>query len=123
MIKQQNDNKGTILHVKSKDVVSLTDMLNGINFLKQNTKLTRELRIIEDAKDSTITFTMADIPTLTNEIEEVSKHYKSIRHAVIHNSPCNTAMAMFIKLKSKNNIYQIQIFSTKENAQIWLNSL
>ncbi len=120
MITEKLSTNGTILDVKSKANISFIDMLNGIEYLN-NDKLSRELRIIESATDSLVSFTIDDIDILINEMYNIAKKYTFIRHAVIHNSPKNTAFAMLMKNNTMNSNYVLEVFSTRKSALKWLN--
>lgn len=95
-------------------------MIVGVNYLLSNDCLPQKIRILEDARDSVITFSTTDIDRLTEKMQEVSKKHMSIQHAVIHNSPINTAFALLIADTKNNAKYQLQVFSTIESANSWL---
>lgn len=121
MLEKKTDEKGDVLFVKSKPIVTVNDMLNGLLYLK-STELSENVRLLEDARGSKIDFDVSSIDVLINGIEETSKIFKTIRHAVIHDNAINTAIAVLINESKKANNYTIKVFSTEESALIWLNS-
>ncbi len=121
MITVEQDKKGTILFVKSKEIVSKEDMLQGLDFLLKNTKLPESIRILEDAIESEVTFTIKDVPSFIEKLRIVSQRFLSIKHAVIHKSPKNTALAMLIDSYNLEPIYKLGVFTTQNAALNWLN--
>jgi hypothetical protein len=55
-------------------------------------------------------------------MKTVAKEFNSIKHAVIHNSPKNTAFAMLMERKEITCNYQIAVFSIEVGALNWLNN-
>ena len=121
-IKKENNNE-FILTIKSKAIVSLEDMLNGLKYLQQNNDLPRNLKILEDARKSKITFDMNDVDILIKNMNLSMQNFNKIMHAVIHDSPKNTALSMLVERKSINTNYKLMTFSTKEAALDWLNNV
>lgn len=120
MIKIVEDSKGVVIMVKSAPVVSFQDMLDGLNFLKTNEELPREIRIVEDAIGSQADFTILELQTLTEKLDEVSERYRKIKHAVVHDDPLNTAFALIIQRRKLSSNYQLNVFSTLEQAYKWI---
>jgi len=81
------------------------------------------LRIFEDATNSKITFSVNEIDILVKNMNETVQKFEMIKHAVVHDSPDNTALTILIEQSNINKNYVVQIFSTKEGALDWLNSI
>jgi len=122
MIEKIQDKDGMILHIKSSSIVYLENMLNGLEYLKRDKTLPRNLRIFEDATNAEVAFSISDIDLLIKKMHEVAQEYNMIRHAVLHHSPKSTAYAILIKQRKHENNYLIGIFSTKKGAHLWLNT-
>lgn len=120
MINIVEDKKGIVLFVKSAKKVSYHEMYSGLEFLEKNDKLPRDLRIVEDATGSEAGFTNEEIDRLIDKIHRVAGLYRSIKHAVIHDDPVNTAFAFMVNNKNKSNNYNIKVFSSKEGAIKWV---
>ena len=120
IIEKLNDN-GFILDVKTNPKVSIDDMLGGLEYLN-NMELPRELRILEDATDAIVSFGINDIELLMKKMYNIAKKYTFIRHAVIHNSPKNTAFTMLMQQNKIASNYSLEVFSTKKSALKWLNN-
>jgi hypothetical protein len=109
-----------ILYVNANGVLEISDMVEASKYLLTNTQLPRMLRIIENAIGATSNFSVPDIHILAENLEETTKHYINIRHAVIHDSPKNFALSFLMdKLISDKN-YSFQSFSTLEAAKFWV---
>lgn len=109
-----------ILYTRSTDVADLETMLKGLNFIASNKLLPRNLRILEDGRGAHVNFPVTDIPVLVSALEKILVEYTSIRHAVIHNDPTNTAFAIIIDRQIKNDKYILNVFSTFEAARKWV---
>lgn len=120
MIEKQRDKQGILLKVKTNSSVSLEDMLQGLDILQKDDSLPRDLRILEDATGVEVKFTRKDIRTLITGITEVALNYHSIRHAVVQDSPKNTALALLLKHRNTSPNYSIAVFSTLKAAKHWL---
>ena len=109
-----------ILYTRSNGITHLEDMLKGINSLAANNLLPRKLKIIEDALEAITTFSAREISIITKRLEEVLIEYTSIRHAVVHIDPKNTALSILIAMKVNNPKYCLATFSTMKAAQEWI---
>jgi hypothetical protein len=123
MIEKKFDDKGFYLFIKSNPIVTLENMLNGLEYLQKDTTLPRDLRIFEDATNVEVTFDISVVDLLQEKMQEIAQKYNSIRHAVIHNSPKNTAFAMLIGQNKIVDKYQVEIFYTEQAAYKWLINL
>ena len=110
-----------ILYTRSAEVSSLDNMLQGLSKLASNKLLPRNLLIIEDGTGAHATFPPIDISLIVAKLELVLVDYTSIRHAVVHDIPRNTAMAILIADRFINNEkYVLKVFSTFEAARKWV---
>jgi len=122
MLKKLFDKSGLLLFVKNNSDVKLEDLLNSSDYLINDKTLPRDLRIIEDARSSKVKFSFTDLNILIEKTHEVSIQYTRIRHAVIHDSPKNTALALLFQRKNTSKNYYLGVFSTEEAALNWLAS-
>ena len=109
-----------ILYTLSKGVTNIEDMLTGINSLTSNKLLPRNLKILEDAQDAIATFSAKELNIIIQKLEEVLIVYDSIKHAVVHKNPKNTALSMLIGMRVNNPKYSLATFSTIEAAKEWV---
>lgn len=87
-------------------------MFKGIDSFADDNPLPRELKILEDARYSKVTFSEKEIQLL---IEQIKSHlfkfkFKSILHAVIHLNPVNTAFAMLVGNRLSDGNYILKVF-------------
>jgi hypothetical protein len=110
-----------ILYVNMEGTISLIDMFDGVDFLVKERNLPRELKILESAEKVKVTFDENDISLIVDNFEKSMGSYESIRHAVIHSDPTNTAYTIIASNMIKNCNYHLMVFSTIEAAKLWLN--
>ena len=114
------DNEEGVLSIKVSGIVSFEDMTGSLNLLCENDMLSRNLKILEDAREARITFTEKQIPALIEMVRKVEKKYESIHHAVIHTDPINTALALLMNRHLGPGAYELEVFSTESGARLWL---
>ncbi len=120
MIKINYDNKIKVLFVECSGIIEIEDMLEYVNNFGNDNTLPRDLLIFENASKADVKFTANDLPLLLEKLFTVLPNYKTIKHAVIHSDPVNTAFAMIINKETTNNNYKIKVFSTEKAAMDWL---
>ncbi|NVO01302.1 MAG: STAS/SEC14 domain-containing protein [Bacteroidetes bacterium] len=110
-----------ILYFKVRGDVTFEKMIENVESLGNDSTLPKKLKILEDSrltKDSNLK--VEELPAIAEKLQEYLGDFHSIRHAVVHESAINTAIAMvFNKLFSYKN-YEINVFSTIEGAKTWL---
>jgi hypothetical protein len=109
-----------ILYTYSSNVTTLEHMLQGIDGIISNKELPRDLKILEDGRGSQVTFPPKDLSILVERLELALIQYRSLRQAVVHDDPRNTALAVLINRLMKNEKYILEVFSTMEAARLWL---
>lgn len=121
MIEKRTDTNGIYLWVKTSQLINLENMFSSSDFLMNEENLPEVLRILEDATDSVVTFGVRDFEEIAERINKVSEKFRVVKHAVIHNSPKNTAFTLHFMNNYINNKYKLEVFSTLEAATKWLN--
>jgi len=120
-VEKRFDEKEGILYIKATGDLKIEYMLNGIELLSNSDFLPRQLKIFEDSRESKAVFSLDELKLITYKLGLLADKYISIRHAVIHLDPINTAYAMLLNENNKNKKYILKVFSTAEAATIWLN--
>ena len=77
MIEKKFDDKGFYLFIKSNPIVTLENMLNGLEYLQKDTTLPRDLRIFEDATNVEVTFDIS-VVDLLQEKSMYGKKYMGV---------------------------------------------
>jgi hypothetical protein len=121
MIEKRIDKNGVYLWARTNTIISLENMFSSMDYIINEITLPRRLRILEDATDTMVSFGIRDFETLAEKLTEVLEKYEVVRHAVIHNSPKNTAFTLHFKNNFLNKGYNLEVFSTLEAAIYWLN--
>ena len=109
-----------ILYVECSGEIEIDDMFKYVKKLGNDDTLPRKLLILEDAKKSYVQFTEKQLPELITKLEVILPKYKTIRHAVIHSEPLNTAYAIILDNKVEKENYRLKVFSTVQAARKWL---
>lgn len=115
----ENKNNG-ILYGISEGKITVQEMLMAIDYCLNNKELPRNLLILEDARLANPEFSPQDLSRIAEKQKKLFPLYQSVRHAVIHNTPENTALAMVFEQKHISPAYKLKVFSTEEGALIWL---
>jgi len=116
---QENKNNG-ILYGISEGKITVQEMLGAIDYCLNNDELPRNLLILEDARLAHPEFSPEDLSRIAEKQKLLFPMYQSVRHAVIHDTPENTALAMVFEQKFISPVYKLKVFSTEEGALIWL---
>jgi phage-related protein len=114
------DETDNVLFIKLKGNVSIENILQSADELEQNKTLPRVLRIIEDARDANVKLSVRELHLIEQKIRIVAKNFDSIRHAVIHSTPINTALSFMMSDMIKSSNYNLKVFSTMEGAKDWV---
>lgn len=108
------------LFFKSPQEVDFKAMLAGIEKIKNNQLLSRDLIILEDARDAKAHLSLEEVDQLLELMSKTANKYNSIKHAVIHNNPESTAIALLFEHRITNPNYKLRVFYTEEAATQWL---
>lgn len=114
------DSKGEYLFVKSDPVITLKSKMILLDSFKNNESLPRDLRIVDDAADSKLNFTISGVRQLIRKSNELSGIYDSIKYAVVLNNSLYVAYVIFAEAITTNSVFIVKAFSSVENARIWL---
>ncbi len=109
-----------ILYAKMNGKFGVHDMLSSAENVGQLSHITKNLKILEDARNVIINFQVSDIPLLIRNFAKNIEVYDSVRHAVVHSGPEGTAYTMLAANLNKLEKYSIKVFSTEEVAKAWL---
>ena len=100
--------------------IEAEEMMQRTEMLGQRTDLPRDLKILEDAREAVAVFGVSDVKPMLRNIEKHLGNFDSVRHAVVHSNPMNTAFALIADQFRKDKKYRIRVFSTVEAAEKWL---
>lgn len=121
MLNQGFNSDSGIFYTKTGGLISLEYMYAGIEMIRNAHHFPRNLKILENSSEASISFTVQDLPAIVERLMTLKEVYKSIRHAVIHNDPVKTAFAQLIQSHHKLSNYELQVFTTEKAAIRWLN--
>jgi hypothetical protein len=111
-----------IFYTRTSGSIGLEDMYAGIEMIKNADHFPRNLKILENSTETRVTFTVQELPVVVERLMILNEVYESIRHAVIHNDPVKTALALLIQKHHTLSNYELQVFATETAAIHWLNN-
>jgi predicted TIM-barrel fold metal-dependent hydrolase len=120
MISREFDATEGILHVRTEGRISAAEMLESLKKVSEHISDIPVLLVLEDATNASAFFSVSEVFTIMNHLEEVLTHAGEIKHAVVHTDPVATALAVLASRINWIKKYRISVFSTPEAAREWL---
>lgn len=120
MIEEKFNSKTTILETVFNGDITLLEVVNYINRVKENRTYPRTLKIITDCSEGNFDFSIKDLNIIVEENFKSLKKYDCIIDAIIVDNPKNTVLTMLYAELVKSKKYIFKIFSTKKAALYWL---
>ncbi|MEI6755295.1 MAG: hypothetical protein WCK78_19325 [Paludibacter sp.] len=108
------------LHITVSGIFGIEHMFKEIDSFANDNSLPRKLKILEDARNLKVTFTEEEIQLLIERLKSHLIKFDSIRHALVHLDPVNTAFAMLVSERLSGDKYFLKVFSDEEYALHWL---
>jgi hypothetical protein len=108
------------LYITVSGTFGINHMFKEIDSFANDNSLPRKLKILEDARNLNVTFTEDEIQLLIERLKSHLFKFDSIRHALVHLDPVNTAFAMLVSERLSGNNYLLKVFSDEEYALHWL---
>lgn len=108
------------LYFQSPAELDIDAMYAGIEHIKTSQEYPRDLRILEDATGVESKIKIEDIDAILVKMYDAAENYNSIKHAVVHDKPGNTAIALLFEHYIENSKYDLKVFSTEDAAKKWL---
>jgi hypothetical protein len=123
MVTSEFNHKTGILESKFIGEVYLKEIIDYIISTKENNSYPRILKIITDASNANFNFEIDDLGKIITENDKSLEKYNHIIDAIIVTDPKNTAISILYQKLEINDKYTFDIFSTKNAASNWLESL
>jgi len=120
MIEYKFNETDEILFITVSGTFGIYHMFKAIDSFADDNSLPRKLRILEDARYSNVTFTEEEIQLIIERLKSHLFKFDSIRHALIHLDPVNTAFAMLVGDRLSGGNYILKVFSDEDYAIHWL---
>jgi len=98
----------------------INHMFKAIDSFANDNSLPRKLKILENASHSNVTFTEEEIQLIIERLKSHLFKFNSIRHALVHLDPVNTAFTMLVGDRLSGNNYILKVFSNEDYALHWL---
>ena len=116
----KKDSKGSYLYIKSDDVITLESKMKDFESFQNNKTLPRNLRVLDFAGNSKLSFNLSGIRQIMKKALEVTEEYDSISYAVVLNKALYVAYLIYADTIFSNSKFSIKVFSTLKAAKIWL---
>ena len=110
------------LDVIYKDIVTLEEIIDYIETVKNDKSLPRKLRIFTIAKNIEMDFKTEDLPKIAYAVNESIKCYDLMIDAFIVDKTKETAFSLLFSNLSNQDKYKFKVFSTEQAAEKWLSS-
>lgn len=120
MVKQKFDKEQNILFVDNSGRLEFEAMKIYFSSLKDNSSLTENLFVLEDATKVNVKFSSEHLSRLSKTLCKVAKSYVEVHHAVVLDDTRNVAYAMMINEGIAEPNYTLKVFSDKDLALEWV---
>jgi len=121
MIRTNYIQEENILHMDRQGEIKIEDLFKQVQETVSNYKKIKCLYILDDARESKPQFSARNYPNLSKKISDGLVHFKEVRHAILVDSPMNTALGiLFESIANEIPSYTFKTFFTEEAAKEWL---
>ena len=120
MINIHFNSETNILEVTYLGKISIEQLLEYGSEIRNNKTYPRNLKVFTDATKADYTIEEKNIPGLLENLEKDVENYHTVKSAMLHSSPKETAISMILEFEEKIPNYTHRIFSTREAAMQWL---
>lgn len=121
MIHTSYQKEENILHMDRKGEIKIQELFTQVQETVSNYKDIKCLYILDDARESKPQFSARDYPNLSKKISAGLVNFKEVRHAILVDSPMNTALGiLFESIANKIQSYSFKTFFQEEAAREWL---
>lgn len=120
MISYHFNKEMQILEVNYIGNVTFEDLMEYGEMMRNNKSFPRELKIITDASSASYQLEPEDIAKLLKALREQVKPFNTVKNAVLHQKPKETAMSFLVENDGPIPNYKHNVFSTREAALAWL---
>jgi len=101
--------------------IHIEDLFSQVQETVSSYKDIKCLNILDDSRESTPHFSSRDYPELSKKIKEGLEHFTEVRHAILVDSPMNTALGiLFEGIAGEICCYSFKTFFSEEDAREWL---
>lgn len=120
MIRYSFNEELNVLEVFYSGDIYLKDLIEYGEMIRESISFPRDLRILTDATKANYLLKPDEVRLVKNIMKEQIKPYKTVKTAVFHQKPFETAMSFILKNEAPIDDYQHDVFSTREAALDWL---
>lgn len=121
MINSRFEKEECIVYIQREGDIRIEDLFAAVASTISDYKDLKNLYVLDDKRGSKSIFSSSDYPALLKKIGAGLVHFQEVRHAILVDTPMNTALAiLFERLVDDLPNYSFKTFSTQETALSWL---
>ena len=120
MVHFEFDSKLQVLNCRMTDAICLDDIIDFIETIIRVDDLPFNLKMVINMLNARVDFDIEDFQKIIDANNKLFEKYESVRHAIIINSPKDTAFALYYKEINIKDNYFFKVFSTTKAAQEWI---
>ncbi|PXX91124.1 hypothetical protein DF185_23315, partial [Marinifilum breve] len=106
--------------VEMKGRIELKDIIEFFKEILETNFLSSQIQILEDATLAEFAYDIEDSNHIKNLFELQKQRYPVVKHAMIRNTPVQTAYGIMLEDMTNCSNYYPKVFSTKQGALQWL---
>lgn len=111
------------LDSRFKGKVKLQEIVDFMEATKNNRIFPRSLKILTDTTNAEFDMTTFDLNKIVEANNQSLEQYDYIIDAIVLENPKETALSILYQEMAANKKYVFQVFSTREAAKSWLESV
>ena len=112
-----------VLETKFSGEVTVDQIIDYIKSAKDSSSFPRFLKVLTDATAAEMAFQGDDLMKIVEANNQFLANYEAIIDAIVIDTPRETALSLLYGELSKSHKYRFKVFSTREAAIDWLESI
>jgi len=103
--------------------ITLQEVVSYIRRVKENFNYPRKLKILTSAVEAQVALSIDDLTVISDENKESLKNYESVSDAFVVDQAIAAALTIMYQKVSAVRNYNFKVFSSKEAARNWLDTI
>ena len=123
MITFSYDDELGILHTITGGDLSIDEILEHYQEIRQNNTYPRDLKVIIDCRSTRLAVKLDDISRLIEAAKNTIPKYTQLREAILITAPYETVVATLFEQNARFKNYNFRLFYSENAALQWLNAV
>ncbi len=120
MVHIEFDSKLQVLNCIMTDTIGVDEIVDFIETISCVDYLPPNLKMLVNMLNAEVSFDVKDLQQIIDAHNMLFKKHKTIKYAIVMNSPKTAALAIYYKKLNANSNYFFEVFSTLKAAQWWI---